>query len=86
MPVVGPGATPGARVEDLVGEVGGGEPRREPRRPRVHRPVTREEPRVRDEYFVIETKSSNRKGFKDFIRQLKFLISYFLFLFCSQFI
>ena len=43
-PVVGPGAAPRARVEDLVGDVRGGETRGQPRRPRVHSPVAREEP------------------------------------------
>ena len=42
--VVGPGAAPPARVEDLVGEVGGGEASSQARRPRVNRPVTCEEP------------------------------------------
>ena len=45
-PVVVPSPAPGARVEDLVGEVGGGQARSQPRGPRVHRPVTREEPRA----------------------------------------
>ena len=49
-PVVGPGPAPPARVEDLVGEVGGGEACSQPCRPRVNRPVACEESKAERSY------------------------------------
>ena len=47
-PVVCPGSAPRARVEDLVGEVGGGEACSQARCPRVNGPVACEEPNEND--------------------------------------